>query len=140
MLSYLIRDVPGVLTMREFGKDRRPGVPKNKQTTMEMALLGIEAVRSRRFHYSAQMQAGPSTEVIAMKRKLHDQMRDYQLEIRHDPENPFVEPKYTWRGLNNDDLLVSVLMHMYWDEFFWEASGRPDYDNFKRGIEERAGL
>ena len=134
-LSYWLRSVPNLLTMRESGKDRKPGVLKDNKSTMNMALMSVEKLRTGRFHFSTQLQSGLGTTQNAMKQKLFDQMLDYQLEIKVNPENHFVDPKYTWHGrTENDDLLIAVIMIPYWDDFFCDAEGRPDYDAFRRQL------
>jgi hypothetical protein len=135
ILSYFVRTVPGVLTMREAGKDRKPGVLKDNKSTMHMALIAVEKLRTGKIHFSTQLQCGLGTTAQQMKQKVVDQMHDYHLEIKVDEENHFVQPKYTWYGkTGNDDLIVAIMMIFYWDEFFREAEGRSDYDAFKRQI------
>src|SRR5688572_16129608 len=123
--AYLLRTVPGVTTMRESGHDRRPGVLKDNASSMHMALISVEKLRTGRFHLSTSLQTGMGVSLEAMKQKFIDQLHDYNLEIRIDPENHFVQPKYMWHGKTiNDDLLIAIIMAPYWDEFFREAEGR----------------
>ena len=37
-VAYQMRDKPGVITMSEFGRDKRPGVPKSPATTENMVM------------------------------------------------------------------------------------------------------
>lgn len=128
--------------MREYGGQKgglssgeksgsRLGVPKTNETTSTMVYLMAELLRNKHMYYSAHMQAGITTTAAGMKEKLEKQMLDYEMAIKIDPENPFMEAKYKWHGKENDDILVSVMMMPYWRRVF-ETSGK--YEEARRLI------
>ena len=121
VLSHFLRTVPNLVTMREYGKERSPGVPKDNKKTIHMALMAIEWMRNKKIHFSANLVAGRNTTPQEMREKLISQASQYELKVEAHPENPFRPPKYTFAGASHDDLLISTMMIIFWYTWFWSS-------------------
>jgi hypothetical protein len=133
LFSVFLKGVPNLFTMREVGKDRSPGVPKDNKSTIAMALMSIEWMRKKRIYASENLIAGENTTPHDMFEMVVRQASEYELKVETHPDNPFRAPKYTFAGASHDDLLISVMMIIYWHTFFWQSDWT-GYAPFKRRI------
>lgn len=121
-----------MITMREYGKGNRvAGVPKDNEKTMKMTMESIEWLHTKRIHVSDPLLTGQNADSNGMLRKLHSQMAEYTLNMRTKPDDPFFQPKYKWAGAKNDDLLIAVMMLIFWHQWFW-LSDFQGYEPLKR--------
>lgn len=119
-----------ILTMREYGKDRKPGVPKTKEITNQMVRLASMMVADRRVVVSENLRVMPKKKPQQLVDKLVHQMRDYHCEVKANKNDPFSDPKFKWMG-RQDDLLVAMMTALYWHTVFWESQYE-GYEQFKR--------
>jgi hypothetical protein len=119
-----------LLLMHEYGADRKPGVPKTKESTELMVRYFSELMRDHRLVYSANLLGGINTQPQAMIDKLQKQMSEYRCEVKYNKNDIFSTPKYKWTG-PQDDLLISLMTACYWRMMFL-LSAFPGYHDFKQ--------
>jgi hypothetical protein len=71
-----------IITMREYGKDRKYGVPKTAEITEQMLRYVSTMMRYGKIAFSENLRAGLNTTVVAMVDKLLKQMAGYRCEIK----------------------------------------------------------
>jgi hypothetical protein len=86
--------------MRDFvliaitGADRKPGVPKTKDTTEMMVHYCRELMRDNLYRISELLMGGQSTSPQAMIDKLNKQMSEFKCEVKYDKNQIFSIPRY----------------------------------------------
>lgn len=110
-----------IITMREYGKDRKYGVPKTAEITEQMLRYVSTMMRYGKIHFSENLRAGLNTTVPAMVDKLLKQMAGYRCESKHNKNDLHSVPKFKWMG-DQDDLLVAMMECIYWEASFWESN------------------
>jgi len=118
-----------VLMMHEYGADRKPGVPKTKQTTEMMVHYCSELMRDNLFRISELLMGGESTHPQAMLDKLYKHCAEFKCEVKYNKNQIFSIPAYKWCG-PQDDLLISLMTAAYWFRMF-SISQYEGYKNFK---------
>jgi len=119
-----------ILTMREYGSDRKPGVPKNKETTQRMVYYISELVKRGQVVFSDQLMAGEGCTPTQMKEKMLSQMRGFKCETKVNKNDLHSDPKYKWMG-QTDDLLISMMTAIFWESVFIDST-YIGYEPFKR--------
>lgn len=113
-----------ILMMREYGTDRKPGVPKTKDSTEQMVRHSAAMMRFDRVHFSSEMRVGEGLTVQGMIDKALQQMSEYRCEVKYNKNDPHAEPKFKWTG-RQDDMLIAMMMCMYWEAIFWSSNYGP---------------
>jgi len=121
-----------ILTIRESGKDRKPGVTKTKENTDQMVRYASMLMRSYQLRISENMRTGRDTTPDAMISKLVDQMRGFRCEVKLNKNDIMSDPKFKWLG-DKDDLIVAMMEGLYWEKMFW-LSDFEGYAEFKRRL------
>lgn len=121
-----------ICTMREYGKDRKYGVPKTAEITDHMLRYASTMMRYDKIFFSENLRGGVNTTPTAMIDKLLKQMADYRCEVKYNRNDYFAVPKFKWYG-TQDDLLVSFMMALYWEAIFWDSTYEA-YESFKRSL------
>lgn len=131
-LAYQMRDVPASISMCEFGRDKRPGVPKTPDITENMVLRMRRLLNTDALHFAADMgtYAGDAPAADAMIDQLCNQMLAFE---RVPLANNSTRSKWSGKNAGRDDLAVAGLMPAYWAEVFYES---PDYLDFRRETNE----
>lgn len=116
MVAHYCRDIHNSVTMREFGADRRNGVPKDQKITMTMMLRMKRALMNQCLQFADPLgiyERGSTLKEAAVVQVLCDQMLSYRFDEK--------TKKLSGKGDGGrDDLLVSAMMILYWQEAFQE--------------------
>lgn len=137
-LAHELRNVSHSLTMCEFGRDKRPGVPKTNTHTEEMVRRMRRLLVSDSISFAADMgvyggrEADPSR-VQLMKDSLCDQLLAFRREQATEDA-----PQGRWTGKggksHRDDMGVALLMGPLWIEQFLTSD---DYASVRRETSQR---
>ena len=122
-LAHQLRAHPRSLVLREFGSDKRPGVPKTAESTQAMCSKARRLLVQDCVQFAADMGCHPEHAGGAadLRTQLCAQLRSFEINERG---------KWTGKGgaSGRDDLAVSWLMGLYWDEVYYES---PEYASFR---------
>lgn len=114
-------DLGQILVLHEYGPDRKPGVPKTAESTRLMLDISRAQMLNDRVHISEQLRVGEGQTPEGNVAKLIEQMRGYQCHVKFNKNDPHSEPRFKWAGIEDDDLLISVMMCIYWEDKFWAS-------------------
>jgi len=127
-LAHQTRDVSNSITMREYGQDKRPGVPKDRVKTQTMGVRTRRLLQMRSIHFSSDMGTYPCDSAVENARavaEIQHQICDQLLAFEIDEHG-------RWTGKNGatgrDDVAVALMMCYYWAETFMESS---QYEEFR---------
>lgn len=121
-----------ICTMREYGKDRKYGVPKTAEITDQMLRYASTMLRYGKISFSENIRGGLNTTAQAMIDKLLKQMAAYRCEVKYNKNDLHSVPKFKWMG-DQDDLLVAFMEALYWEAIFWD-SNYEGYERFKKTL------
>lgn len=131
-VAYQMRNVAGVITMSEFGRDKRPGVPKSPETTVNMVQRMRNMLNSDALHLAADLATFDGASPEPMVDKLCEQLLAFERAPIGGSSTQF-----HWtgkRGLSGrDDLAVAAMMPGHWIEVFHNSS---DYASFRSEINQ----
>lgn len=131
-LAYQMRGVAASTSMCEFGRDKRPGVPKDMKITENMVLRMRNLLNTDALHLAADLATygGSDASPEPMVDKLCEQLLAFQ---RMPLGGSSTRMHWTGKGglSGRDDLAVAALMPAYWSEVFYQSA---DYDQFRREI------
>lgn len=82
--------------MREFGQDRKYGVPKTAQITDQMLRYASTLMRFNKIWFSENLMCGEGVTVQGMIDKLLTQMSSYKCEVKVNKNDQFSTPKFKW--------------------------------------------
>jgi hypothetical protein len=119
-----------LLVMHEYGKDRKPGVPKTKESTELMVRYCSDLLRNKQVAYSENLMAGIDTTPQGMIDKFQKQLTEFRCEVKYNKNDIFSVAKYKWTG-PQDDLLVSWMTACFWLQKF-KLSAFPGYSAIKQ--------
>jgi hypothetical protein len=133
-LAYQLRGVKNSLTMAEYGKDMRPGVPKMPHMTENMVLRMRRMLANDSLHFAENLATygGHESNPALMIDQLCAQLLAFQ---RVPTQRDGARTKWSGKtGLSGrDDLAVATLMAPYWAEMFYDSS---QYSEFRRDVNE----
>lgn len=125
-VAYQMENQPRCLVLSEFGHDRRPGVPKTRESTKAMCAKARRLLVDNAVVFAADMGCYPDSPggAQALQSQLCRELLAFEITV---------EGK--WTGKNGasgrDDLAVSWLMGLYWDQVYYES---PKYDEFRATV------
>lgn len=125
-LAYQLKGVANSLTMHEYGKDKRPGVPKDADITANMVNRMRRLLSNDSIHISSDVGTyggmdASANDVQAKVDQLASQLLAFQrIPSPHDPSRGKWSGKHGVSG--RDDLAVSALMVPYWSECFYVSA------------------
>ena len=129
-IGHVVRDVADCVVMREYGKDARPGVPKDPVKTQTMGVRTRRLLQMDAVHFAHNMGTYPC-DTAAEYEKARDAIRKQLVEQLMAFE---IDEHGRWTGKNGpsglDDLAVSFMMAYYWVETFFES---PKYEAERSG-------
>jgi hypothetical protein len=126
------------ITMREYGKDNRPGVPKDPDITQNMVNRMRRLLCNDSIHLATDLSTyggvdATEVDIAAKVEQLASQLLAFQrIPSPHDPSRG----KWSGKGgvSGRDDLAVSALMIPYWAERFFK---NPAYDGYLQEAQHR---
>ena len=134
-IAYHLRLEPNSITMSEFGRDMRPGVPKTPAITDNMVLRMRRLLANDAIHMAHDM--GTYGGLEATPDKMVDQLIGQMNAVQRVPTHTnSVNTKWSAKGglSGLDDTVVTALMATYWPEVFYNS---PAYDEFRRATNRR---
>jgi len=135
-IAHTLAGQPAVVTMSEFGKDKRPGVPKDGWITQNMVKRMKKVLTEDFLHLAADMTTYPGKEATEEQREaMIDQLCHQLLAFKFKQTNS-VHGKYSGKdGVSGrDDSAVAALMPLYWAEVFCESD---EYFSFRKEAYQR---
>jgi len=122
-IAHQLREQRRCLVLREFGSDKRPGVPKSAETTQAMCSKGRRLLVQDCVYFAANLGCHPDYAggAAGLREQLCHQLAAFEIDQRG---------RWTGKGgaTGRDDLAVSWLMGLYWDEVYYES---PEYAGFR---------
>jgi len=130
-IVYDTNGLPRTIVMTEFGKDRRPGVPKGAEETNEMMPMLERMFKAGAVKYASDVMTYGTQDVEEQLTKLESELLAmrfvYQKEATDDP---FAKVGGKWTGkygpLKRDDGAVALAMIPYWRYKFLNSAD-PSY-------------
>lgn len=123
-LAYHFQNVWNVCVMREFGQDKRPGVPKTDDSTNQCVLMMRNLFNSRAVCYSECLMSYNDEQISQLQGVFEEQMlaMEYIREVPKHNTELSKTPRGKWTGkrsiLRKDDMAVAAVMIPYWRSRF----------------------
>lgn len=123
--------------MCESGPNRNPGTPKDPKRTQAMVNLARRQMRFDRVYFSRYLKTGISNgqTIEGNIDKLLDQMRKFILK-KLTKDDSRSDIRWKWEGEEHDDMMITFLMCVYWEDQFW-LSNYPPYVAWRNKIGAR---
>ena len=126
-LAYVLDHVENSVVMREFGQDKRPGVPKTPDITVNMVMRMRRLLNNDALHLAAPLGTyggGETVEATATAAKVEQLCSQLLAFERVKPTPDSATGKWSGKhGVSGrDDLAVATLMIPYWSEVFYRSA------------------